>query len=857
MMEAPSHILDLLDRLAEREPGRVVLEQPGSPDVSRGDLRRLALSVARGLAEAFPAGRPRVGMVIPNGTTMAVTLLGVAVAGVALPFNPSYTEPEFRAYFRDTRVDLLLLPAEGQDLAAAAARSMGIRVLRLSPDGGLAGTRGDGPVPSPAPDDVALVLLTSGSTGRAKSVPLTHRNVCASARDVAASMSLGSSDRCLAMWEQYHVGGLVDLLLAPLVSGGVVICTPGFRTDEALRLLAEARPTWFQVVPTTLGDLVAQVRRDGRGRPGGSLRLLRSVAAALPPRLMAEAEETFSVPVLQTFGMTEAGPLITSTLPPPAPRKPGSVGRSCGCEIRIVDSGWGALPPGQTGQVAIRGPNVFSGYEDDAAANAAQFRDGWFLTGDLGRLDPEGDLFLVGRLKQLINRGGEKVNPQEVDDALLTHPAVAEAASFPVPHPTLGEDVAAAVVLRSPADPGELRAHLLGHLAAFKVPGRIDVRRSLPRNAVGKVDRLELACLVAARPAASGEPSRDADPLERRLALVWARELGRVSVGPDDDFSALGGDSLSAVRLLVAVERELAVRIPRERVAGLRTVRQMARCLAESGTGRLAPRHPSPLDAESVLALEAVNDLAGLRVHAAAATVSVLRSEGSRIPLIWCYNGPRQMTKMAEALGADQPLFGFYSGGKALSNDPGFLDCLAEHHAADILRAFPAGPIVLGGNCKGGWVAARVARILRARGRLLDGLCLVEYADPDLADEPFRQILVFGRQSKFRAYEGIGLTPLGPSVAFRRPPEVAWIEGEHGHFYEPGNLADLACVVGAFIDHAAVPVDNDSRQTAWILRVHQSWLLGTMQRKSYRWRRRIRRALDCLRGRGDSWRVGE
>jgi acyl-CoA synthetase (AMP-forming)/AMP-acid ligase II len=294
---------------------------------------------------------------------------------------------------------------------------MGIRVLRLSPDGGLAGTRGDGPVPSPAPDDVALVLLTSGSTGRAKSVPLTHRNVCASARDVAASMSLGSSDRCLAMWEQYHVGGLVDLLLAPLVSGGVVICTPGFRTDEALRLLAEARPTWFQVVPTTLGDLVAQVRRDGRGRPGGSLRLLRSVAAALPPRLMAEAEETFSVPVLQTFGMTEAGPLITSTLPPPAPRKPGSVGRSCGCEIRIVDSGWVALPPGQTGQVAIRGPNVFSGYEDDAAANAAQFRDGWFLTGDLGRLDPEGDLFLVGRLKQLINRGGEKVNPQEVDDA--------------------------------------------------------------------------------------------------------------------------------------------------------------------------------------------------------------------------------------------------------------------------------------------------------------------------------------------------------------------------------------------------------------------------------------------------------
>lgn len=850
----PAHpdILSLLDHLASEHPARAALEQEGSPPVSRGELRTRAIALARRLAAASPGRRPRVGLVMPNGAGLAAALLGATLAGAALPFNPACTEAELRAYFRDTRLDLLLLPAEGQGAAMAAAASLGLRVLRLDAAGRAPAEPAEGPEPRPSPDDVALVLLTSGSTGRAKSVPLTHRNVCASARDVARSMSLGPEDRCLAMWEQHHVGGLVDLLLAPLASGGTVICTPGFRTEEAIRLLGEARPTWFQVVPTTLGDLVSQLRqRKGFSRPAG-LRLVRSVAAALPPRLMAEAEEVLGVPVLQTFGMTEAGPLITSTLLPPVVRKPGSVGRSCGCEIRIVGPDWSELPAGQTGQVAIRGPNVFLGYEDDPAANAAQFRDGWFLTGDLGRLDPEGDLFLVGRVKQLINRGGEKVNPQEVDDALLTHPAVAEAAAFPVPHPTLGEDVAAAVVLRSPADPADLRAHLAGLLAPFKIPGRIDVRESLPRNKVGKVDRLELARLSAPRPAAAPAPEGAANPLHARLAQLWARELGRDTVAPDDDFSALGGDSLSAVRLLVAVERELGARIPPQRVASIRTVRQMAACL--SSPDLLSPRLPSPLGPDALLALEAVNALEGLPVRPGTSTLTDVQPAGSRPPLLWCFNTPRQMRQLARSLGPDQPLLCLYSGGKAFPNDPDFLELLARHHADDILRAFPSGRFFLGGNCKGGWVAARVARILAARGRAPEGLCLVEHAEPELADADFPQWLVFGRQSRMRAYRKVGLGPDGPSVPYRRPPQVAWIEGEHGHFFEPRNLDDFVGVVRAFIEGRPVPPGNDSRGTAWVLLAHRNWLLGSLQRKAYRWRRRWRRTLDKLRGRGDAWK---
>ncbi len=586
----------LRDRAASRGDA-VALETVAGETISYARLHDRAGRIATALgAVAQPkGGRPRIGIVLPNGPDMAVSLLGVCLIGAALPFNPAYTAAEFEAYFHETAVDLVLTREGNDGPAVAAAGRLGLPIAYLSKDGeGIVGADGAGAAPSPpVQTDLALVLLTSGSTGRAKAVPLTHRNVCTSAVEVCRSMDLGPDDRCLSIWEQYHIGGLVDLLLAPLASGGTVICTDGFDAAEFFRLLEARRPTWFQGVPTTLNELVVQAERGPASLRPNTLRFIRSVAAALQPRLMSDLERLFGVPVIQTFGMTEAGPLVTSTRLPPALRKPGSTGRSCGTEIKVVDPSGEPCEPGVDGDIAIRGDNVFAGYENDPVANAAQFRDGWFYTGDIGHLDADGDLFLTGRTKQLINRGGEKINPQEVDDALSSMTAVLEAASFAVKHPTLGEDIAAAVVVRQADTLSEarIRSYLSERLTSFKVPQRILFLERLPRNPVGKIDRLALSALAEELAKTEGRayaPPRN--DLERFLAHLWATELGIDRVGIDDDFTMLGGDLLSSLRILMAVEAELDVNVMGEDAAGSMTVRSMAESLAKMGCDIAAER---------------------------------------------------------------------------------------------------------------------------------------------------------------------------------------------------------------------------------------------------------------------------
>ncbi|MEM9108392.1 MAG: AMP-binding protein, partial [Pseudomonadota bacterium] len=408
--------------------------------------------------------------------------------------------------------------------------------------------------------------------------PLSHRNVCTSAQDVCRSIDLSVDDRCLCMWEQYHIGGLVDLLLAPLLSGGCIITTKGFDAEKFFELLEDRKPTWYQAVPTTLNELVNHAGRSGLECSDSSLRFVRSVAAALAPSLMADVEGLFGVPVIQTFGMTEAGPLVASTSLTEK-RKPGSVGRSCGTDIRIFGPEGQPLEQGLDGEVAIRGSNVFAGYEDDEEANKISFRGDWFHTGDTGHIDADGELFLTGRIKQLINRGGEKINPQEVDDALLEHPQVDEAAVFTVPHKTLGEDIAAAVVLKEPISAVALRAYLADRISSFKIPGQITFVDRLPRNPVGKIDRLALASVATAERAKSGHvPPRN--EIEAYLVRLWSQELSQDVVGIHDDFSALGGDSLSSMRILIALEEAVEGALPEEIITSFSTIASLAEAMS-------------------------------------------------------------------------------------------------------------------------------------------------------------------------------------------------------------------------------------------------------------------------------------
>ncbi len=566
-----------------------------------GDLLEKTTQIAACLIAAnIPTikKRPRIGIVLPNGSNLAIALLGVAFVAEAAPFFTGSTASEFDLYFQSAQIDALLVMWDEKGSAVGIAEKHAIPLLRLASNCRIVG---HDPVPTfdfhVHTDDIALVLMTSGSTGRSKLVPLSHRNVCTSAADVCRSMELRMGDRCLLMWEQYHVGGLVDLLLAPLLSGGSIITTKGFNAARFFELLHNVQPTWFQGVPTTLNELVNHAKRNSISCQPNSMRLIRSVAAALSPSLMQDLETLFDVPVIQTFGMTEAGPLITSTPLPPQTRKPGSVGRSCGTEVRIVGLDGQTFGANVSGEVAIRGANVFCGYEDNEEANRTSFKNGWFHTGDIGYLDADGDLFLTGRIKQMINRGGEKVNPQEVDDALLEHPNVDEAAVFSIRHKTLGEDVGAAVTLKRPVEIGELRAFLVPRLSAFKIPGQFTILDRLPRNPVGKVDRLALARIAEAARAETGHAA-PRNELESFLVGLWSQELSVGLIGINDDFSALGGDSLSSMRILIALEEVLEGPVPESAMANFSTIARLAQTLTDAGLVLGSSVRTTSVDAE-------------------------------------------------------------------------------------------------------------------------------------------------------------------------------------------------------------------------------------------------------------------
>jgi acyl-CoA synthetase (AMP-forming)/AMP-acid ligase II len=464
--------------------------------VSYGSLRKQVQDVANQLAAAGIGHGDRVGMALPNGLPAIVSFLAASMAGTAAPLNPGYREDEFKFFLEDTNAKVLLLPPDGAVEARRAAGAVPILSVHMDANGvvSLGDIAGNGTADPPGVNDVALILHTSGSTGRPKRVPLSHANLSISSGNVARSYALTRDDVSLCVMPLFHVHGLVASTLATLATGGTVVVPAKFSPLSFWRTAQEHGATWYSAVPTLHQLLLARVE-PGAARPAGAarLRFIRSCSAALPPQVMHDLEAAFGAPVLEAYGMTEAAHQMASNPLPPGERRAGSVGRGTDVRISIMDGTGKPLGPGERGEVCIAGPNVTKGYENNPEANASGFFGEWFRTGDQGVLDEKGYLTLVGRLKELINRGGEKISPREIDEVLLTHPAVAEAVCFGVPHPTWGEEVAAAVVLK--ADTGtapsaaDLVAHCKGSLSAYKCPKEIHITDTIPRTATGKIQR--------------------------------------------------------------------------------------------------------------------------------------------------------------------------------------------------------------------------------------------------------------------------------------------------------------------------------------------------------------------------------
>jgi oxalate---CoA ligase len=529
-----------------------------------------------------------IAIVVPNGPLAALAFIGVASVAVSAPLNPTTPAGELHRLLDDLCAAAVVVPGDATpSTAELVARERGLPVIGVAVDGGrlaiAADNIGSGPVVDlptprpPTPGDVALVLHTSGTTSRPKLVPLTHANLMASAAAISTTLRLEPSDRCCNVMPLFHIHGLVAALLASLHAGGSVITTPGFFAPDVAGWIDRGAATWFTAVPTMHQALIERFRQDPASRPATQLRFVRSSSASLPPVVLEGMEAALGCPLVEAYGMTEAAHQMACNPLPPGERRPGAVGPAAGPELAIMDGDGRLLPTGEIGEVVIRGANVTSGYLHNPEANAGAFTDGWFRTGDQGRLDTDGYLWLTGRLKELINRGGEKISPREVDEALLAHPAVQQAVTFAVPDARLGEQVAAAVVLRPGADASEreLRELVGERLAPHKVPRRVVLVGSIPLGPSGKLQRIGLSDVLGLTDldgTPSGQGTSDGDPtsatataprdsVERLVADLWQDVLGVRTVGVFDHFLDLGGDSMLAARLLARLTTELELEI--------------------------------------------------------------------------------------------------------------------------------------------------------------------------------------------------------------------------------------------------------------------------------------------------------
>jgi acyl-CoA synthetase (AMP-forming)/AMP-acid ligase II len=484
------------DAIAIAAPGRVPLDYRG--------LRALVAATTASLNAAGIGRNDRVAIVLPNGPEMATCFVACASAVASAPLNPAYRADEFEFYLDDLQAKALIVERASTSPAVAAARKLGVQVIELLvAEAAPAGQFSLGAVPAapcasggPAQaEDVAMVLHTSGTTSRPKRVPLSGANLCASARNIAATLQFVPRDVGLNIMPLFHIHGLLAGLLAPLSAGSQVFCTPGFNALRFFKWMDEAHPTWYTAVPTMHLAIASRGKHNAEVLARHPLRFVRSSSSAMPPQLIAQLETMFKAPLVESYGMTEAAHQMASNPLPPLPRKPGTVGRAAGPEIGIRGEDGTLLSPGEVGEVVIRGPSVTAGYENNPKANDEAFVAGWFRTGDQGVMDAEGYLSITGRLKEIINRGGEKVSPREIDEILLDHVSVAQVVVFGAPHKRLGEEVAAMVVLHEghECDERELQQFVAKRVAGYKVPKKILFVDELPKGATGKLQRIGLA----------------------------------------------------------------------------------------------------------------------------------------------------------------------------------------------------------------------------------------------------------------------------------------------------------------------------------------------------------------------------
>jgi len=712
-VEAKLTLGHVIGQTANRFPHQPAIVSATFAPLTYRDLQRQLDGVRRQLRLAGFDCNARIGILMPNGAEAVLAIVAVACCSIAVPLDSRLSQAEIGQRLDMLRLNALLVlqgsasearQAAGQRrLAIIEAALVGDRQLGLNLAVQVSNFPADDAEPDPG--SPAFILQTSGTTAQPKLIPFSHRNMLAAAARLQAWFGLTHSDRCLSVSSPYYSHGLKVTVFTPLLTGGSIAVPANsaiLALDEWLDVL---RPTWYSAGPTLHTAVLDKAKSLENAQAVHTLRFVISGGAPLLKEVQEDLQRILGVPVLEHYGSSEAAQ-IAANLPPPGPNRPGTCGQPWPDTVAIVGEDGRPLPAGERGEVWVRGPTVISGYLDAPELNQAAFTEGWFRTGDIGSLDGDGFLSLHGRLSEVINRGGEKIAPAEVESALLRHPAIAEAAAFAIPHPRLGDDVAAAVVRHPGAQttPAELRQFLQRELTSFKVPRRILILDQLPKGATGKVQRRRLResldGLLDHR-GAMPPPAVNKGPLdlEAELLILWRRLLKSEAVTVDDDFFASGGDSLLAMEMLIEVERLIGHPVPETILYGAETIRQLAPKIAmQTGT----PATP----------------------------FFQFGGNGNR-PALYFFNGNLasghlSVQRMVELFGPDYPIISIDPHGLHGGPIPPSIEEMAADRLPVILARQTSGPFLLGGKCNGAMVAFEVARLLMAAGHKVDMVAMVD-----------------------------------------------------------------------------------------------------------------------------------
>jgi oxalate---CoA ligase len=497
----------LNDLVLSINKNNIFIKSPDENDITYGELNKYIGDTYKKLSYLKLNKEDRVAIVLGNGSAMACTFIAIAANFTSCPLNPSYTKEEFKFYYDDLKCKAVIIEENTSINAREAAKELNIKIINLKKQTISSSIILDIKIDEnneieylqeSKKEDVSMILHTSGTTSRPKMVPLSQKNLITSAKNISNTLNLNKNDKCLNIMPMFHIHGLIAAILAPIYQSGTIIAPPGFDALKFFRWLDEFKPTWYTAVPTMHQAILSRAPRNIDIIRNNQLKFIRSSSASLPATVMKNLENTFNTYVIESYGMTEATHQMTSNPLPPQKRKAGSVGIAAGPEVALLskDKILNNIKDNRniTGQIIIKGENVTNGYINNPKANEESYINGWFLTGDEGIFDEDGYLKITGRLKEIINRGGEKISPKEIDEILIEHENIQQAVAFSVPHEKLGEDLYAAVILKENMKVSEedLKIYCKKRLTQFKIPRKILIVDEIPKGATGKLQRIGL-----------------------------------------------------------------------------------------------------------------------------------------------------------------------------------------------------------------------------------------------------------------------------------------------------------------------------------------------------------------------------